>query len=184
MKHNNIKNNKILLVVLTFLLSCQTAYASNKIEDSAITVKLKSKLLLEKDIPSRDVNITTENGTVRIEGQVDTTLQSNRIVELAFSVDGVEAVDTSKFHVNQQPSSFLDDLVTTAKVYGKIKSLAEKNSISNNYSVRVETFDHIVHIWGDVGNRADIKVIESFITKIPEVEKVYTKLQVRKNNKK
>lgn len=177
---NKIKNNKILLVVFTFLLFCQTAYASNKIADSTITVKLKSKLLLEKDIKSTDVHITTENGTVHLEGQVDTTLQSNRIVELAFSVDGVEAVDTSKFYVNQQPASFLDDLVTTAKVYGKIQSLAEKNSISNNYSVRIETFDHKVHIWGFVGNKADIKVINNFISKFPEVEKVYIKLQVRK----
>lgn len=180
MTPSTIKNSKILLVVFTFLLFCQTAYAGSKIADSTITIKLKSKLLLEKDIPSTDVHITTENGTVHLEGQVDTTLQSNRIVELAFSVDGVEAVNTSKFYVNQQPSSFLDDLVTTAKVYGKIQSLAEKNSISNNYSIRVETFDHNVHIWGVVGKRADIKVIDNFISKIPEVEKVYTKLQVRK----
>ena len=177
---NKIKNNKILLVVLAFLFFCQTTLATNKIADSTITVKLKSKLVMEKDIPSTDVHIITKNGTVHLEGQVDTTLQSNRIVELAFSVDGVEAIDTSKFHVNQQPASFLDDLITTAKVYGKIQSLADNNSISNNYSVRIETFNHNVHIWGVVGNKSDIKVINTFVSRIPEVEKVYTKLKVRK----
>ena len=176
---SSILKNKILVIFIS-LFFCQTVFASAPLTDSLITAKLRSKLLLEKDIQSTDINITTENGTIFLKGNIDTTLQYNRIIELAFSIDEVKKIDTSRFQFNNSPSSSLEDLVVTAKVYGRIQSLAEKNSISNNYSLRIETFNNEVHIWGQVDNASDMKVIRTFISRMEEVQKVYAKLNVRK----
>lgn len=62
------------------------------VADSTITTKVKSGLLVEKDINSFDISIETFDGTVQLSGFVDSQWQIDRAVQIATAVHGVKVV--------------------------------------------------------------------------------------------
>lgn len=60
--------------------------------DSAITAKVKTALLAEKDINSLDISVETFDRTVQLSGFVDSSWQVTRAGKVAAAVTGVERV--------------------------------------------------------------------------------------------
>ena len=61
-------------------------------DDAAITAKVKTALVRDKDVPARDVNVTTYRGVVQLSGFVENENQARRAAEVARTVDGVRDV--------------------------------------------------------------------------------------------
>lgn len=59
--------------------------------DSWITTQVRSKLLADKDIPSRNIKVVTENGEVFLLGFL-TKLEATKAANLAGTVNGVKLV--------------------------------------------------------------------------------------------
>jgi hyperosmotically inducible protein len=68
------------------------------IDDVAITTKVKSELLAEKDVNSFDIKVETFNGTVQLSGFVDSQWQIDKAVQVAASVEGVRRVTNNLIH--------------------------------------------------------------------------------------
>src|SRR5262249_40813139 len=64
----------------------------NTSADSTITAKVKSKLALEKLSTLTKVDVDTRQGTVHLNGTVDSERTKERAAELARQVDGVKGV--------------------------------------------------------------------------------------------
>jgi hyperosmotically inducible protein len=63
------------------------------VKDSAITAKIKAKLLTAEDINSMRIKVDTDsNGIVVLGGEVKTEVERNRVLEIANSVDGVRNI--------------------------------------------------------------------------------------------
>lgn len=60
--------------------------------DSAITAKIKSKYLVEKNLSSFKISVETKDNTVILSGFVDSAEQKVRAEKIATSVDGVKSV--------------------------------------------------------------------------------------------
>ncbi|AJC22284.1 BON domain-containing protein [Pandoraea pulmonicola] len=60
-----------------------------KIDDSALTAKIKGALLAKKDVPSTKVHVTTRNGVVHLTGSVPQSAQKTLVVDTVKGVDGV-----------------------------------------------------------------------------------------------
>lgn len=60
--------------------------------DSAITAKVKTALLAEKDINSLDISVETYDRTVQLSGFVDSSWQVTRAGKVAAAVSGVTKV--------------------------------------------------------------------------------------------
>ena len=60
--------------------------------DSAITTKVKSKYLLEKNFKSFKVSVETKDSIVILSGFVDDQATKNRAEQIAASVKGVKSV--------------------------------------------------------------------------------------------
>ncbi len=69
------------------------------IEDAAITGYIHAKLLLNKDI--RNVDVTTENAVVSLNGTVDTQDQADKLIKIASSVKGVKFVNTDRLTIRE-----------------------------------------------------------------------------------
>jgi hyperosmotically inducible protein len=64
----------------------------NKIDDSVITAGVKAALLQDPMMKSMEISVKTRIGEVQLSGFVDSTIQSNHAVEVAKSIEGVNAV--------------------------------------------------------------------------------------------
>ena len=60
--------------------------------DSAITSKIKSKYLVEKNFKSFDVSVETKDGVVVLSGFVDNQATKTRAAQIAAAVKGVKSV--------------------------------------------------------------------------------------------
>lgn len=63
------------------------------VSDSAITTKVKTKLLATKDLKATGIHVKTKNGTVNLSGSVPTKEQHQLAVDTTRSVEGVSSVN-------------------------------------------------------------------------------------------
>ena len=66
-----------------------------KVDDSAITGKVKAALLADSLTNGIQVNVETQDGVVQLSGFVDSAEQQSKAAELARGVDGVRSVKNS-----------------------------------------------------------------------------------------
>ena len=72
------------------------------VDDSAITSKVKAKLLNDSVTHGLQIDVDTYKGAVQLSGFVDSAQEKARAEELAHSVDGVKSVDNALKVKNQQ----------------------------------------------------------------------------------
>ncbi|AYA42303.1 BON domain-containing protein [Xenorhabdus nematophila] len=65
------------------------------LDDSAITAKVKGKLLEHKGINSNDISVKTEKGVVYLSGFVKNKHQAAKVSEIAHGVKGVKSVKST-----------------------------------------------------------------------------------------
>lgn len=66
--------------------------AGQYLADSAITTKVKTALLAEKNLKSLDINVETQNGTVQLAGFVTSSAQKDQAEDITKRVKGVKEV--------------------------------------------------------------------------------------------
>ena len=100
MKH--VKRSSSLIICLVFvvaLISCagsRTSESSGQyVDDSVITTKVKTALLVDPDVKSLDIGVETFKGVVQLSGFVNNAEQARKAVEIARSVQGVKSVKNS-----------------------------------------------------------------------------------------
>ncbi len=71
----------------------QAANVGEKIDDAAITAKVKTALIREPDLEALKINVDTADGVVTLSGTVDSRTKVNRAVQVAQAVQGVRSVD-------------------------------------------------------------------------------------------
>lgn len=72
--------------------------AGDVVDDAAITTKVKSALLAEKDVNSFDIKVQTFEGTVQLSGFVDSQWQIDKAVQVTAAVAGVQKVQNDLIH--------------------------------------------------------------------------------------
>jgi len=160
----------LLIILMFFPILTKAAFS----QDREITRVVYNILEKEKDIPK--VKVLSKNRVVKLVGVVDTNLQANHMTELASSVNGVKYVNTDKLQVKNS-KEFLSDAFITAKAKGKIKYLDINDRISSGHDLHIETTNKVVHIWGKVTNKKDIKTIKDSIENIIDVDAVKSNIE-------
>jgi hyperosmotically inducible protein len=63
------------------------------LDDSAITAKIKTSLIGDKQTKARHIDVDTHDGVVALSGQVDSDAERNRAVQIARNTKGVRSVN-------------------------------------------------------------------------------------------
>ena len=71
----------------------QAANVGDKIDDAAITAKVKTALIGEPDLEALKIDVDTADGVVTLTGTVDSRTKVTRAVQVAQAVQGVRSVD-------------------------------------------------------------------------------------------
>lgn len=70
-----------------------TTSVGEKIDDSVITTKIKSELLVDTAMKGADISVVTREGAVQLSGFVNSEAQIQRALEIARGTEGVKAVE-------------------------------------------------------------------------------------------
>jgi hyperosmotically inducible protein len=85
----------MLLALAMALGACESMTgksAGRNIDDASITASVKSKLVADKAANLTRVDVDTNNGTVYLNGTVESPEQKSRAEQLAWQASGVKSV--------------------------------------------------------------------------------------------
>ena len=85
----------VIVAILVLVVGCQTLTgksAGTNVDDTAVTASVKAKLVADKPANLTRVDVDTNQGTVYLNGTVDSPEQRARAEQLAWQSKGVKAV--------------------------------------------------------------------------------------------
>ena len=90
-----VRSVAMVLVLVMAVAACQSMTgksAGTNIDDATITASVKSKLVADKASNLTRVDVDTNNGTVYLNGTVESAEQKSRAEQLAWQASGVKTV--------------------------------------------------------------------------------------------
>jgi len=148
---------RVLLIVLGAFLAMATANCERRsVADSAITAIVKSKLAVDNETSSADINVDTKGGVVTLTGVVATQANKEQAERIARNTEGVTrvinniTVETDGEHAGAGAGMSTSDLAILSKI--KTRYIAEDVT-----GAKVEVRDGVVTLKGNVEN-AQIRV--------------------------
>jgi osmotically-inducible protein OsmY len=69
--------------------------SGSTMKDAAITAKVKSALMAERDLPSSQIGVETNNGVVQLSGFLGSQTEIDRAVSIARNVKDVKSVENN-----------------------------------------------------------------------------------------
>jgi hyperosmotically inducible protein len=175
-----------IISVLVMLTSCAVAdhkeTTGEYIDDSVITMRVKSALAENPNVKSYDINVKTLKGAVQLSGFVDKKSEAAVAGAVASNVNGVKKVhnnivvqSTSKSFRAASRDTASDTLITS-----KIKAslLAEENLSSTKIKVRTDN-GHVL-LSGSVPTQSEVERAEKIASEVKGVKSVQNQIQVQK----
>jgi hypothetical protein len=99
LKLQNIMKFLVCLVLLLSFMGCASTRTSEGtgeyVDDSAITTKVKSAILMDSSLKVMQINVETFKGEVQLSGFVDSAKSATKAAEVARGVKGVVKVKNS-----------------------------------------------------------------------------------------
>jgi hyperosmotically inducible protein len=152
------------------------------IDDTAITAKVKAKLLDDARLKDSKISVTTTNGVVTLEGKSSGSDAKSAAEQLAQSVGGVKSVDDqlttpasseasakTQKAMTQTKRAVSDSWITT-----KVKSQLMADSISKGFDVSVQTKHGVVMLKGTLANQDAVDHVKDIAEKVKGVKSVDT----------
>jgi len=145
------------------------------LNDTAITAKIKAKLLTDDGLKKSKIDVTTTNGVVTLEGSASSSAAKSRAETIAQAVDGVKSVDNSlktpdsNKKVDKAKREVSDTWITT-----KVKSALLADSVTKGFDVSVETTKGVVVLKGQLASEDALDHVKDIAAKIEGVKSVDT----------
>ena len=159
---SNIRAIPLLLIMLLALSGCFAAAIvggstaainderslGNQLDDAAISTKVDTRLIAEKDMPSRWVSVQSIEGVVTLTGYLPSRSHIERAIFITREIRGVRSVQ-SELKVGSPKISnlFSDSWITT-----QVKSRLWDDKVVSGFTIHVETVDGKVYLQGIVSD--------------------------------
>ena len=152
----------------------------DSISDATTTATVKSKLLWNGNTGGLDINVSTKNGHVTLEGEADSEPSKALAERLTANTDGVRSVDngiqvTDDLDRPDDDSRGVDDVVADTWITTKVRSSLIFTSNVPARSIGIETTDGVVSLDGKVDNEATKELAIEIASGIRGVKNVNAK---------
>lgn len=175
---NRVSSSRRWVAVLSsFALTLSTAvmsYAATP-SDEEISTAIESELLFHPEIPYNQVDISTVDGIVTVEGKVPSLLAKNRTVRIAESMRGVRSVVD---HLEVKETSKADSEVAQA-----VKSELAIDPITEDLKIDVDAKQGVVTLQGPVDSWQEMRGAILASERVMGVQQVVNNIRVRKHDR-
>ena len=151
--------------------------AGRVVDDSAITTKVKAALVGEKDVSALKVHVKTYEGTVQLNGRVETAEQKAAAEAAASKVEGVKAVKNNLTvgESHHSAGKMMDDTAITTKV----KAAFAGSPVVKATQIGVKTRGGVVTLSGFADTAESKAEAERLAGEVAHVSKVKNNVEVR-----
>lgn len=120
----------------------------NQLDDATITANIDTRLIAEKDMPSRWVSVQSIEGAVTLTGYLPSAAHIKRAIYITKSVEGVRSVH-SELNIGKPA---IKGLFADSWITAQIKSRLWKDEVVSGFSIHVETVNGKVYLQGVVND--------------------------------
>jgi hyperosmotically inducible protein len=157
--------------------------ASQRMEDAAITTRVKAKLAADDRVKATDINVDTMNGIVTLHGNVKSDTAKNAAEEIARQVDGVASIDnqimTGATAQQKGGSKKAERVASDSWITTKVKSTLLADHMTKGLNIGVKTMNGTVSLSGNVSSQEEFDRAVQVAKNIKGVKNVNTtQLQV------
>ncbi len=153
------------------------------ITDTAITSKVKAKLMGDRRLKKSDISVMTTNGVVTLDGTANSAKAKSEAKRLAKSIEGVKSVDNNlKVPGDNKNVAKAERAVSDSWITTKVKSEILADSASKGFKVSVKTKHGVVILKGTLANQDAIDHVQDIAAKVKGVKSVDTKALTIKAN--
>lgn len=151
--------------------------------DAWLITKVKSTLLLHRNVNAGGTEIFADNGTVTLRGQAVSQAQLDLTIEYTKDVDGVKQVKNEMTVSDPSPTlsekmdalaESVDDASTTALV----KAALMYHRSTSFFKTTVETNEGVVTLGGIVGNSTEKDLATKVVSDVHGVKKVVNTMDI------
>lgn len=182
---NELSRSKTWLIFTTLLIvlvgcagTASQESTGEYLDDSAITAKVKSTFVSDRQVNALDIKVTTFKGTVQLSGFANSQQEIDRAVELARNVEGVKSVKNDIRRIPESTGEYLDDSVITTKV--KSAFIADRQVSA--LDIKVETVKGVVQLNGLADNQQEIDRATELALQVKNVKSVMNNIQLRQSS--
>lgn len=155
--------------------------AGQRMDDAAITTKVKAKLMADDRVKASDINVDTMNGVVTLHGNVKSETAKSAAEDIASQVSGVARVDNQlttgaagstaqqKGGAKKAERIASDSWITT-----KVKSSLLADHTTKGLNIGVKTMNGTVSLSGTVGSQQEFDRAVQVAKNIKGVKNVNT----------
>lgn len=148
--------------------------AGTMVDDAAITAKVKSKLIGDKNVKARNIDVDTVAGVVVLSGYVDSSQEASRAGHIAKSVPGVALVKNELRVGSRTMGQGVDDKVLGARIKAR---LLEEPGV-RSFNIDVDVYSGSVSVTGTVSSKEQKNMVLNLIRSVEGVKGVVDNLQI------
>ena len=177
------------------LLLSTGSYAQGRsdhpVDDSVITTKVKARLVKDKQVRARDIEVKTVNGVVELSGTARSKREASKAASIARNVKGVKSVKNDiqvaaasapeKMPAKDRPATAKgsDQPVSDSVITTKVKALYAKDKDVSFRTVEVKTVNGVVHLSGTAKTKQEADKAESIARDCEGVKSVKNEIRVQ-----
>ena len=154
-----------------------TRSVGTAIDDSGITMRVKSAFVADPDVKSLDITVETRKGEVQLSGFVDSQAQIDRAVDIARRTQGVSAVQNK---LALKTPGTVGDKVDDAVISAKVKAAFIRDDNIKALDIAVNTNNGEVQLSGYVANESQVSRATEVARSIDGVKSVDNKMSVKR----
>jgi hyperosmotically inducible periplasmic protein len=154
----------------------QSEDARTAVADTAVTAMVKTRLAGDSTVPASDIQVTTNNGVVVLEGTVPSDYVKSTAGSVARSVDGVARVDNNLIiATSPDRSAEASRIASDTWITTKVKSMLLADSVGQGLEISVDTRDGVVTLTGALEDENDLEHVKDIAAEVEGVRNVDTR---------
>jgi hyperosmotically inducible protein len=170
---------------LSILIACSQT-------DSSVTASVKARLASDSTVKARNLNVETKDHIVTLSGQVETTQEQSRALDVARKISGVVDVVDNLTVISREPNTAPTSgrvnegvpesggrVVLDPGISGDVKSRLVADSTLKSLKIDVETRDRVVTLSGMVDTQTQRDHAIEVARSVDHVAHVEDRLTVR-----